>query len=433
MESSQRYRWTFLPGMVCPIGRAAVVCLTGVLLAAPAIAETFGVDDCVHLALARAPAARAAGFDVDAAAAHVRAARAAYTPRLLAQGEYGRSQGFDAAVTNGGSTAALLTVETTLLDGGLRDAQVAAAQARLQSATALERQRRADVAFAVRTAYFVALAARTEGEIQGDNLRTLRDAVELLQRQEALGLVPHNDVLRAQLAMETARTAQRAAAAQLDTVRSELAVLIGADVAAASLTEPAAVSFREATDAMIDTSPVMTDARAAVEAARRDADAVRSEWRGHVTLTASAGALGVQPGPTFEDNGGGQFLFGVSLPLFDGGAATARIAAAVAATHSTEANLQQSRQTIAVALARAGVEARRAQADLTAWERTVPSAEEDFQLMRARYFGGGNVRLLEVLDALSQYVDARRNVPRGLLAYRLAVATEEQILGEVTP
>jgi len=184
---------------------------------------------------------------------------------------------------------------------------------------------------------------------------------------------------------------------------------------------------------MIDASPVITDARAALEAARHDADAMRSEWRGHVTLTASGGALGVQPGPTFRDNGGGQFLFGVSVPLFDGGAVAARIAAAVAAANSAAADLQQARQTITIALARASVEARRAQADLTAGQRTVPTAEEDFQLMRARYFGGGNVRLLEVLDALSQSVESRLNVPRALLTCRLAVATEAQILGEVTP
>jgi len=433
MERRTRYLWTVLQDTGGRNGAVVALCLTATLCAARTPADTLSVDSCVGLALARAPAARAAAFDVDAAAARLRAARAAYAPRLLAEGEYGRSQGFDEVVTNGGSTAALLTVETTLLDGGLRDAQVASAQARLKSAAALEQQRRADVALAVRTAYFVALAARSETEIQGDNLRVLRESVGLLQRQEAIGLVPHNDVLRGQLAVEAAQTAQRAAAAQLDTARRELAALIDADVTAASLTEPAPAAFHEATAAMIDASPVITDARAALEAARHDADAMRSEWRGHVTLTASGGALGVQPGPTFRDNGGGQFLFGVSVPLFDGGAVAARIAAAVAAANSAAADLQQARQTITIALARASVEARRAQADLTAGQRTVPTAEEDFQLMRARYFGGGNVRLLEVLDALSQSVESRLNVPRALLTCRLAVATEAQILGEVTP
>ncbi len=411
-----------------------IALVLGITVAARcALSETVTVTDCVRLALARSPEARAAGFDVSAASERVRAARRAYAPRLSAQTEYGHAEGFDEAITNRGSTAALLTFEATLLDGGLRDAQFAAARARLRSAAALEQQRRADVALAVRSAYFAALSARTEATIQQATIRTLRDYVTLLQQQERLGLVTQTDVLRAQLAVETARAARRTARAQRDTALSELAVLIGADLAEPSLTEPEAVQFSQPTDGMIDASPVIRDAQAAAEAAQREADAVRSEWRGHLAVTASAGALGVDPGVTFRDHGGGQFLFGFSVPLFDGGATAARIATAVASAHAAEATAQQARQTIHIALARTGVEAQRAERELRAWQRTVPRAAESFQLMRARYFGGGNVRLLEVLDALSQYVDAQNNVPRALLAYRLAVASAAHILGQANP
>src|SRR5262245_17390427 len=116
--------------------RFALVGLLVLQAATVGAVETLSVDDCVHLALQHSPTVQGAAFDVDAATARLRAARAAYVPRVLATGEYGRSEGFDEAVTNGGSTAALLTLETTLLDGGLRDAEFAAARARLQSATA---------------------------------------------------------------------------------------------------------------------------------------------------------------------------------------------------------------------------------------------------------------------------------------------------------
>jgi outer membrane protein TolC len=410
---------------------AVALALATVLLSQTVHGEPISVTDCIRLALARAPATRAAGFEVDAASAGVRAAQAAYVPRLLAEANYGRSQGFDETVTNGGLTSTLLTIEATLLDGGLRDAQFAAARARLQSANAIAQQRRADVALAVRAAYFTALAARTDSAVHGENIRTLRGYVALLQRQGTLGLAPHNDALRARLAVETARTAERAADAQLAGARGELTLLTGVDVTPDALVEPAPIAPPQATEALIDASPVLADARAAAEAARRQADAARSEWRGHLTLTASGGALGVQPGPTFHDNGGGQFLFGFTVPLYDGGGISARVAAAVAAASIAEANVEQSRQTIQIALARAGAEATRAQGDLTAWQRAVPQAQEDFQLMRARYLGGGNVRLLEVLDALNQYVDARLHVPQALLTYRLAVATQEQMLGQL--
>jgi outer membrane protein TolC len=404
-----------------------------VLFAAGADADVLTVRDCVRLALTRSPAVQSAAFSVAAASARVRAARAAYAPQLVLQSEYGRSQGFDEAVTNGGSTAALLTLEAKLWDGGVRDAQLAAAGARLRSAAALDQQRRADVALAVRAAYFAAVAARSAAAIHEDSVRRLRIYTTLLQRQVDLGLAPYNDVLRAELATATARAARRAAGAQLDAARAELALRTGTPVAAAALVEPNVAPYAAISDAMIDTSPVVADAQATADAAHRDADAVRSEWRTQVTLTASGGALGVQPGPTFHDNGGGQFLVGLSLPLFDSGATAARIAAAVAAADSADADLREARQGVAVALAQAAVGARRAQADLAASRQAIPRAEENFEIMRARYFGGGSVRLLEVLDALAQYVDARLGEAQALRAYREAVASTRRVLGEATP
>ena len=412
---------------------ATVWLLSGMALRSAAGGETQTVDDCVRLALARSPAARAATRAVDAAAARVRAARAAYSPRLFGEAQYGRSEGFDEAVTNGGSTTALVTVATTLLDGGLRDAQFAAARARLRSASAKQQQSQADIALAVRTAYFTGVAAQAEVGIHADTLRILSDYTDLLRRQENLGLVPHNDVLRAQLASDAEEAADRAAAAQLAAVRDELGTLTGTLIEMAALAEPEPMSVVEGGATSIEASPVMVDAHAAVEAARRDADAVRSEWRSHLDLTASGGALGVEPGHTFTHDGGGQFLFGFTLPIFDSGGTAARIAAAVADADSAEASAAETRQTIVIALSRAAIEARRAQADLTAWQLAVLRAAESFQLMRARYFGGGNVRLLEALDALAQYVDARLNASHAQLAYRLAVATQYQILGEALP
>lgn len=404
-----------------------------VLSARSAGGATLAVDDCVRLAILRSPATRSAARGVDAAAARVRAARAAYSPRLLGEAQYGRAEGFDEAITNGGVTEALLTFQATLLDGGLRDAQFAAARARLRSAAAKQQQSQADVALAVRTAYFTGVAAHAEVSIHADAIRTLQDYAELLQRQERLGLVPHNDVLRAQLGVTAEQVAQRSSTADLDAVCDELGTLTGTAVAAEALVEPESMAVAEGGSAPVETSPVMVDARAAVEAARHDADAVRSEWREHLDLTASGGALGVQPGHTFAHNGGGQFLFGFTLPIFDSGGTAARIAAAVADADGAEASAALARQTVTLALARAAIEARRAQDDLATWQRAVPQAAESFNLMRARYFGGGNARLLEVLDALAQHVDARRNASRALLAYRLAVATQYQILGETLP
>ena len=56
------------------------------------------------------------------------------------------------------------------------------------------------------------------------------DYAALLQRQEQLGLVTRNDVLRARLAADNAGAAERAAAAERDTALSELTTFTGAEL-----------------------------------------------------------------------------------------------------------------------------------------------------------------------------------------------------------
>jgi len=398
-----------------------------------ALADSVSLSECVRLALERAPAVRTSGFQALAAEKRVAAARAAYVPTLLTHGEYGRAAGFDEAVTNGGSTQAVVRMETTLLDGGLRGAEFAAAKARLHSASALAQQQRADVAFAVRSAYFTALAARAESVIHRETVAALQDYVSLLGRQEKLGAVPPSDVSRAKLSVVTAQTSERGAEAELATSRRELASLAGIDVPEAALGEPEEPGVPGATPATIDAAPLLADARSSLEAAEREADAIRSEGWGRLTFTGEAGAVGVRPRTTFEDNGGAQFLMGVDVPIFDGGVRRNRLGAAQAEADAARAKVDEARRTVTLQLAQIGTERERAKAELAARREALPTAEEHFQLMRARHVGGGNVRLLEVLDALGQYVEQRVGLSRAELAYRLAVAREAQALGEATP
>jgi outer membrane protein TolC len=398
-----------------------------------AFAASLTVNECARLALEHAPAARSSRFQAIAAGQRVSEARAAFVPTFLGHGEYGRSEGFDEAVTNGGSTQTVLRMETTLLDGGQRGAQFRAAEARLRSATALEQQQRADIVQAVRNAYFTALASRDESRIHEQMLASLKDYVSLLAGQETLGAVPGNDVLRAKLSLATEAGSKRTAEAELSTSRQELASLTGVEIPEDSLAEPGELVVREADTAMVDASPVVSDATNTLEAAEREADAIRSERWGRMTFTGEAGAVGIRPRTTFQDNGGAQFLMGFDLPLFDGGVRASRLGAARAEAEAARAKVDEARRTVTLQLAQITTEAARAEAEVLSRREALPIAEKHFQLMRARHLGGGGVRLLEVLDSLGQYVEARVGLSRAELAYRLAVAHQAGVLGEGTP
>ena len=166
----------------------------------------------MRLALARAPSTQAAAADLDAAQARVRAARAAYWPRLLGQAQYGHAEGYDEAITNGGVTALGVAVEAPLLDGGLRAAELAAARARVTSARALAQPTRRPTSPSPCAApTSPPWPRRPTRTIYADAADALADYLALLQRQVDLGLAPSSDVPRAELALETARSAVRAA------------------------------------------------------------------------------------------------------------------------------------------------------------------------------------------------------------------------------
>jgi outer membrane protein TolC len=411
--------------------RLCFAALAILALRAGARAETVTVEECGRRALARSSAIRAAQFEAVAATAHVREARAAYAPRFEVHSEYGRAEGFDEAVTNGGSTAAIVRLEATLLDGGVRSAAVAGAQAQARAASAVERQRRADLLLAVRSAYFQALAAAREREVHEAAVRALDDYLRVLGRQAKLGIAGENDVMRAELAIHAERTALRAAELDLTEARAALASLAGVDSAVA-LIEPGAKAAKDARDGL-DASPLLGEARAQLAVAEREADGLRAERAGQVTASAEAGALGVSPSQTFEHDAGGQFLVGYTLPLFDGGVRASKLASARAAIESARAKLDEVSRTLALSWDRAAAEARRAEADAAAARAAATTADENFQLMRARHAGGGNARLLEVLDALTQATAARLGESRAMLDYRVAVATQAELLGEVDP
>src|SRR5438477_6787083 len=135
------------------VKRAAIVAaVIGALAQTRVAAEPLTVVDCARRALDRSPALRASGFTVEAAKMRVGAARGAYLPVLSAEGEYGRSTGYDVAVTNGGSTKEVVKAEATLLDCGTLRAQVAAARPPVPSSGDIGGEERDAHAVAVREA-----------------------------------------------------------------------------------------------------------------------------------------------------------------------------------------------------------------------------------------------------------------------------------------
>jgi outer membrane protein TolC len=410
----------------------AFVCLFAMIPLRGEGGDLLTLPEAVELTLAHSPALTAAAFDDAAASLRRRGARASYLPVLSAESGYGRAYGYDEAVTNGGDTHAIVKLETTLFDGKAGIARGAEAKAKLLGARSDERSRRAEVAFAATEAYLGILSARRERELQVEVATELESYASLVDRLELGGGAPPGSALRARVALEGPKTALRSADADLSALAATLSILTGRSVTALDVVDPGEMGPPQITAEKIDASPSVATARATFDAAEAQVEALEAERWGKITFSADAGALGVRPEETFRDDRGGEFAFGGRVPLFDVAART-ELAAKRAEASSARARLADARQRAAIEMTQLQASAAKARSDLEAARLAKPLADQSFLVLRARSLGGGDVRAIEVIDAVTQRTEAHLRIVRAELAYRLALAAQARSLGETFP
>ena len=123
-----RELWRLIKTPSTRVSACAVAAAVAIAALCPrARAETLTLDQAVQRALAFAPTVASAGAQSDLSAAMVREARAPLYPSLSAGSEYAQFPGYSIAITNGGLSDAMLTLNYTAFDFGRRMAAARAA------------------------------------------------------------------------------------------------------------------------------------------------------------------------------------------------------------------------------------------------------------------------------------------------------------------
>ena len=135
-------------------GCALIAAVAIATLCAPAHGETLTLDQAVQRALAFAPTVASASAQSDLSAAMVREARAPLYPSLSAGSEYMQAPGYSIAVTNGGLSDAMLTLDYTAYDFGRRLAQARAALYQSEADRYGVHAARAQIIFDTTVAYY---------------------------------------------------------------------------------------------------------------------------------------------------------------------------------------------------------------------------------------------------------------------------------------
>jgi outer membrane protein TolC len=464
-----------------PSGRARRLVAAALLLfPAPLAAQSraaagdtvrLSLDQAVALGLRQSDELGLASAQTDVADAQYASARASALPQLRFNGAYthvwesARGSAVGAVFNQPNTYTANTNLSQTLFQGGRLISGMRAAKDTRQAAREDEREQRATLTVNVQRAYLQALFTTRIVELQEGNLALANNRLAQVEQLERAGQAARYDVLRARV--ERANLEPLVIQARND---RELALLDLKRLVNVGIDRPIALTSQIDQDAVAavlasneDTTSVPDRAairsaelnlaarRLGVSVARADYFPTLSVFfqqgyqafppigfgfpttRGQLTADACpvgspAGRL-CQNGGFFSDR---QMGLNISFPVFDGFRVRSNVDLASAQARVAELQLQVQRESVALDVARARAELRRARASYAARQQNSAEAQEAFNLASLRFTRGLSTQL-EVSDAQLALLTARSTEARATYDLFLASADVARALGRPIP
>jgi outer membrane protein TolC len=404
--------------------RSAVV-LAAVLAATPgtAAAETpLTLAEAIDIALRGNPAlAAAAGRESGSWAAQDRAAAESW-PQLRLESRLGHVSEVPLSEIPGREPLPLAEKDTwvttaslqqLVYSGGRVSAQVRQAGLAAEGARAARQRARQEVAFGAERAFRLLLATQQEIGVAALNLAAAEDHLRVAGERLAARAAARFDVLRAEVQAEEARQEVIRADGNLLVARALLLQALG--LAAGdyrALPPEAAVSVQPGLGGLLAAAerqrPDLQGLARQLAAAEAGVKAARAERYPTLALAADYQLVTPESTTVFSRWSAGAF---VSLPLLDGGRATARRGEAEAALLQARAALDAGRRRVESEVRRAVARVATAEAQVRVAVRQLEQAEELSRLADVR-FAGGVGTATEVADAKGSLARARYGLVR---------------------
>lgn len=228
------------------------------------------LEEAVRAALANHPGLRSAAYDVEAARAGVRSARALANPEIV----------FTPGITTYGSDEEVL-IRQPLEINGVRKARTGVASAALRSATAQSEAARRDLIFETKSAYIALAHARERATLARDLAAFADESDRLTRRQVEVGALPGLDQM--QTGIEAVRARQEAVRAESTAAEAQAALNTAmgrpAEAPIGALSSLASLPTAESNGDEADGSALALDRRAEVVAAEAEREGFRQEAR----------------------------------------------------------------------------------------------------------------------------------------------------------
>ena len=392
------------------------------------------------------PALAAGRANVVSARAYRRTVTGQYLPSLGAATSGGRGttvQGSN-GVTNGIPVSSAvrpldalygsgISAAIPVFTGGRRGAERRSADAQQTAADADLNATQYDVRLATKQAYFDVLRAAELLDVANAQVAEAELAMRDANSRLRAGTTTRSDVLRARVALATARDALATAGSQQTASQFALARTIGSDVPVNASpvpdadTLPLPVSRDSLVTSAVGGAPL---ARAAVATAQSADAAVTAARAQYFPTVLASGGYGWLEDRTLDNHpvSGWTVQLGVSYPIFNGFQREASVSRARAGADAAQsAALDTERGVRADAVA--SYDAATVAAERIGFARdAVSAAREDLRVQEERYRAGVSTFLDEVTSQFN-LTQAETSLVQARYDYQIARATLERVLG----
>ncbi len=398
--------------------------------------------DCILIAMANNPRTRVSWQSTQAAAALVGQARALYLPQAdftySAQRQKFLSQtdvGFENVYFRT-REAASFGVRQLLLDGGLRRAQVEAAEAGLRSADFRHNSLLLDLALATEISYYRLLATQSLLEVAENTVQQRTKHLEMAQRQQEAGRGRQVEVLQAASEKADAELALVDGRNQVRIMCGRLASVMGLPVSApieiVEVPDEAHEVEKQDVERLLQQAalnrPTLQSAISEVERARHALEAQKAQRWPELNAAVSYGWAGWQTVvPEASDEYSASLT--LSVPLFTGFQRSYRIRQAEAELKGAIASYESELRDVELDVWEAYSGLVRAEEALKAAETFLESSRETVSVTEREY-EQGRATIVELIDAQNNLTRALSRKVTVRLDWYVALGQLERAVGK---
>jgi len=363
-------------------------------------------------------------------------ARAERWLKVAVEGDfvYAPYPGYSPALTNLGNARLQAVVRQPVYAGGALKAGVARARAGAEAAQARYRMVEKDLELEVRSRFSEVLEATAEVEIRRAGLEQLDTYRSSLRSRQASGQGVSADLLKTEVRYALEEATLSETEQRRDEARLSLNDLMGRDPTAPLELEPLPPPEPPSAPNVLAwrSAPEISAAEAAARSAEADEKIAQAERRPHLLLTADAGfwtADTTSLGTSFWDRlwrtGGYSIGLAFVWPIWDNGAARARVTQARLGLESARLALEVERRGARLEWEKARAIQARLYRQIEILSRAEPDARDSYLDAESRYRGGTGTAL-DVLEAHGASVDAAVRRADAIARYRVAEAVAER-------